>query len=822
MTSTPILTQPASLSQYLEGNWQLIPLHRYDTTDTFKGRLRQRGKSPVDGKWTTAIYKNEDQLAHIKKGFNVGVRLTAKQLVVDVDPRNFGPTAETKDLPKEQWVLHTLDTPGNPFAQLCVDCGIDPDTYPVVETGSGGLHVYMTKPDDISVKDSHPDYPGIEFKTLGRQVVSAGSVHPDTKRVYSWGAFCADLKAIKPAPKFLLDIIARPKAQAQLAGGGEYTAEQIEQMLDALNPEDFQDYTEWLTLMQACHYASHGEARIEFVEWSISDPAYANAATEVGQKWDSFHTNKPGAKVTTNTLHKIMHKAGKAEAIPRRGAAEDFPDDNGDIDDVVMQLNIDEGLVDPDDPKEVQKVEARTMPQILNEKYTATMDGGKFRIYKREKDVSFDPPREYWATIAPYDFKEYYGNWKYQEPNSDAKLEKLGDYWLTWKGRNTKKGIVFDPGRDHKGYLNLWTGWAYNARRKEGGWSYLDDLIKNTLAAGDMAVYEYILNWCAYMFQHPSRPAEVAIAFQGDKGTGKGTLGRTLTALAGPHGLAISSASHFTGRFNAHLRDVVMLFADEAVKTKDENAKSQLKALITEPVLAFEGKGANLVSGKNHLHIMIASNEDKFVPAGDGDGERRYVIQKVLNNRQGDHEFFKKLNHQLERQGGREAFLWDMTQRDLGEWHPRTNLPVTKALVEQQWQEATITTNWWMEVLKAGRFKHAEPCVGDYVAWKDEPIRVFVNDFKADFWKYYEEGTFRNDRSIKKDHAFEIAQGREFHTLIPDYNPRQRVKVPEDWYGPDGLLTPDQDGRARAVQLPSLSDCRAAMDKRNKLKNEWD
>lgn len=817
MTNKPILTQPASLEQYLDGEgWQLIPLHRYDTTDTFKGRLRQRGKSPVDGKWTTAIYKNPDQLAHMKKGFNVGVRLTASQLVVDVDPRNFGPTAETKDLPKEQWVMHTLDTKDNPFEQLCYDCGIDPDSYPVVETGSGGLHIYMTKPADISVKDSHPDYPGIEFKTIGRQVVSAGSVHPDTHALYAWSPFAADLADISPAPKFMLDIITRPKAAAQLSGGGgEYTAEQIEQMLNALNPEDFQDYTEWLTLMQACHYASHGEARIEFVEWSISDPLYQNDATVIGQKWDGFHTDKPGPKITTQTLHKIMHKAGKAEAIPRRTAADDFMgDDDGEVDAMILDMNVERGVIDESERGTAVREDLLNPLEILNRDYWAANDGGKFKIYHRAKDMSFDPPRQYWSTSTSFDFKEYFANRVVML--EDDKTKPLGEYWLKWGMRRTVKGIVFDPEKEHKGYLNLWTGWAFVPRKIENGWSYLDDLIKNTLAAGDEAVYEYILNWCAYMFQHPGRPAEVAIAFKGDKGTGKGTLGRTLTNIAGAHGLAISSASHFTGRFNAHLRDVVMLFADEAVKPKDTTAHSQLKALITEPVLAFEGKGANLVSGKNHLHVMIASNEDEFLPVGEGDGERRYVVQEVLKNRQGDHAFFKKLNDQM-KNGGHNAFLWDMQRRDITNWHPRNNLPETDARRYQATSNLSAIGTWWMHVLEEGRFEHATPIGGAHnTDWNAGAIRVFKQHFKKDMEAFMVKTgkTF----GMKPGRPLDIHQAKEFKELIPGYNAKLRDKPSEDDYD---IVPAESDGRDYSVHLPSLADCRAHMDKRLGGKGNW-
>src|SRR6185312_9028066 len=87
------------------------------------------------------------------------------QLVIDVDPRNGG-------------------TDG--FVDLCLELGIDPATWPRVVTGSGGSHYYMTKPAGLAIVDTLDGFPGVEFKSRGRQVVAAGSIHPDTGKFYAW------------------------------------------------------------------------------------------------------------------------------------------------------------------------------------------------------------------------------------------------------------------------------------------------------------------------------------------------------------------------------------------------------------------------------------------------------------------------------------------------------------------------------------------------------------------------------------------------------------------------------------------------------------
>lgn len=241
--------------------------------------------------------------------------MSAFDLVVDVDPRNF-PDGET------------LDT-DNPLRRLCAAVGLDPDAYPTVVTGSGGLHLYMTKPTDVALLDTHPDYPGVEFKSRGRQVVAAGSVHPDTCVTYVWDPLGMGLLAsgAPEAPSALVELARRPMVAAS-TGGGEYAAEQLAAMLDRLDPTDFRDQDRWLQLMMACHHATDGDGRQEFIDWSTGDPAYADDAGRIGARWDSLHRaeERGGPAVTFKTLHKFLTDAGAGEAIPRAAAADDFAD----------------------------------------------------------------------------------------------------------------------------------------------------------------------------------------------------------------------------------------------------------------------------------------------------------------------------------------------------------------------------------------------------------------------------------------------------------------------------------------------------------------
>ena len=270
--------------------------------------------------------------------------------------------------------------------------------------------------------------------------------------------------------------------------------------------------------------------------------------------------------------------------------------------------------------------------------------------------------------------------------------------WLQSPTRRTYQGgFVFDPKGDHAGYLNLWRGWATTP--KPGDWRLMRYHINSILADDDPENADYILHWMAWMVQNPDQPAEVALVFRGKKGCGKGTLGRALRMIAGQHGMHVSNPRHLVGNFNLHMRDCIFLFADEAFWAGDKQAEGTLKRIITEDTLLIEPKGVDVKSTKNRLHIMVASNEDWVVPATTD--ERRFAIFDCSDDVIGDRPYFSDLYAELQN-GGLEAMLHDLLAMDLGDWHPRDDIPQTSALRDQIEQSERADRALVRQVLEMG------------------------------------------------------------------------------------------------------------------------
>jgi predicted P-loop ATPase len=148
-----------------------------------------RGKKPLNDFWHKTPYQVCPDLAPYKQGYNYGVILGTEHFVVDVDPRNFPPGR-------------------NSLAELAERIGVDlfAAAQPVVQTAGGGWHLYFKKPAAVKTRNHLAEFPGIEFKSLGRQLVGPGCRHANGG-YYQW---YRPLGAEIPlAPAALLQLVVR-------------------------------------------------------------------------------------------------------------------------------------------------------------------------------------------------------------------------------------------------------------------------------------------------------------------------------------------------------------------------------------------------------------------------------------------------------------------------------------------------------------------------------------------------------------------------------------------------------------------------------------
>jgi hypothetical protein len=350
-------------------------------------------------------------------------------------------------------------------------------------------------------------------------------------------------------------------------------------------------------------------------------------------------------------------------------------------------------------------IDALTVDYVLrlNQRHAVVREGGRTVVITEGRDPVLD--RGVVTRESFSDFRNFYLRERVQvgvETEGKRKgqpiMKPLGHAWLTSPDRRQYDGIVMNPAGDVPGYLNLWRGFAVTPTL--GSWQRLHDHLFQVICGSNSMLFDYVVAWLAAGVQHPERPAEVALALRGPRGTGKGLFARAYGDLFGQHYLQIANTKHLTGHFNAHLEDCVVLFADEAFWAGDKAGESVLKMLVTEPVIPIERKGRDVVLAKNRLRLILASNHDWIVPAGMD--ERRFCVLDVDSSKRGDHDYFAAIVQELDA-GGRAAFVHDLQQFDLSGVNLR-QVPHTEALRQQKVLSLAANERWLFDKLMSGRW----------------------------------------------------------------------------------------------------------------------
>ena len=289
----------------------------------------------------------------------------------------------------------------------------------------------------------------------------------------------------------------------------------------------------------------------------------------------------------------------------------------------------------------------------------------------------------------------------------------------------------------------------------------------------------------AHAVQKPGEKPEVAVILRGGKGTGKSLFATMFGRIFGAHFLHISQQSQILGRFNSHLKECILLFADEAFAC-DKQAQAVQKALITEKTIAVEPKGRDIFTVANYIRLIIAGNEPWIIPAGLE--ERRYFVLDVRDKHRQDHDFFKRMVRQMEN-GGLEAMMHDLLRIDISKVNLRI-APKTRALMDQVEYGMSPVEKFWYQILQDG-------------ALPDEPgwPAYFITA------RLYENYIRFCDRLNIRGRAAQTIFSRELKKLCPGMKKGRKQLA---------------NGRAWVYFLPRLKDCRKAVEDAAGMKPDWD
>lgn len=196
----------------------------------------------------------------------------------------------------------------------------------------------------------------------------------------------------------------------------------------------------------------------------------------------------------------------------------------------------------------------------------------------------------------------------------DVPAEK---FWKENKDRHQRL-IVFKAGGATKPEeFNLWRSFGVEARN---GWAKQRRLlrhIREVICRRDKQKFKYLMRWLAWAVQHPDKQAGAVIVLKSRReGTGKSTLGTVMLKIFGQHGALVDDSERLLGRFNDWIEPVSFILAEEILWAGDHKTADKLKSRITSDTLQIERKSGAIRQIPNRLHMIMTTNHDHAVGAG--------------------------------------------------------------------------------------------------------------------------------------------------------------------------------------------------------------
>jgi hypothetical protein len=557
------------------------------------------------------------------------------------------------------WVLDVDGPEGEEALEELLREQDDFPAGPIVRTGGGGLQYFFRYPEigaGERVKCSASELaPKLDVRGDGGLVVAPPSVHKSGNR-YAW--YVSPDQGLSPAPEWLL---ARVLAKAPFLAP-------VRSLLPETVPAGQRN--RWL-YGRACALRGQGfeEGEILAALEALNgrcDPPLDRAELETIAGSACRHAAGPPAPLVPEGL--------VGPAVPPEGEGDE-----------------DGGPPPSEDPLE-------TAIDWLNRRHFVVPVAGSTAVATVRYDPAMRRRRIDFSTFS--DFRNLYNNRLVDVPagGGRTKKEELGKYWLKHPARREyPNGIAFLPGREASaGTYNLWRGFAIQPRQGDCSlyWAHVSDVI----CQRDPDVYRFVRKWMAHAVQRPWEVPKSAIVLRGLQGTGKNFFVDPFGALFGQHFLTVYSMEHVSGRFNGHMRDVILLCANEATWGGDRIQDSILKGIVADEFIPVEHKGVDAVLLPNYRRLIALTNHDHPV-ARDMD-DRRFLVLEVSKEHKEDTAYFGALKAQLDA-GGLEALLWDLVHEDLSDYKP-WKLPASKAGFDIKLRSAPPAVQWWFGCLDAG------------------------------------------------------------------------------------------------------------------------
>lgn len=641
---------------------------------------------------------------------------------------------------------------------------------PMVKTGGGGFHLYFKYNSSIKT-GTHcvKGYDEAGFKTTyaidirndGGYVISAGSIHPDTKKKYKYEQDFDEcdpmeipdwlLKALTMEVHVASDSITfrsrtktikTPEIIESPEEISDISIELFREVLESLGAERAHSYDDWKRVCWAVGSIDRkfGWDNLEFLHnFSKKSTKYdedetensyneANGSIGLGSLWFWLKEDDP---------HKFkeLYNKFKTEKSLKAFYYGDYKR--------LVKKHEEDGALNKHEVKE-----------YLKGAFVKIDGGGNTRWLSRNKD---DDGTDTWELLRSMPFSDNKIAIKVTKKGEDDKEEefKTSFYSILQEFSVHPDFPIFDKldfrpylREDQKDYrdgevFNLFNSFPHNPDG-ECDEKLIEPVLhcmREVLSAGNEDFFQYYVRYLAHAVQCPNEKPGIAIIFITPQGLGKDMIHYDFLRRVFGHKLLhrVNDLSAITRKFNKKLEGKLITIIGEIRSYNNELDSEALKGVITDHTLNIEPKGKDPYEIKDFQRFIAHTNNS--IPVGIKPDDRRFVIHKVGKEHIQSREYYNTLAKTIKDPQVALHFFKFLAQMDLSNFDIRDR-PTTIAKQELQILTAPNVYRFMADVYKKN-WKLTDAKI------TDDEIKIHTTKLYENYSKWIVENGEKNKQTLK-------------------------------------------------------------------------
>ena len=215
----------------------------------------------------------------------------------------------------------------------------------------------------------------------------------------------------------------------------------------------------------------------------------------------------------------------------------------------------------------------------------------------KEQHPDIDITDELWRDVCQFAMETVHADRTQTIPVWDGRMECFPE---------SEEGMVH---RNGQATINTWSVPVYRKTgESDADFALFDELLERVFPQVlDRVYYKDWLSWC--LQNEGEKPGWSFLLYSQTKGTGKSTLAQTARQLFGvENSVTVNGLQKVTSRFNLPLMTKKLVVCEEVKLKAGTGSGNAIKAFITEPTVAVEGKGKEVTEVRSVTVFLMTTN----------------------------------------------------------------------------------------------------------------------------------------------------------------------------------------------------------------------